>query len=641
MENQNQQSSVPPSNLPSIPTSPPQIDKHTAVWLVILLFLVFPPAALFIIFKEKYYHGWLAILLWLYAIPLFLTYLVMRISVIPQLENLYKSLNVPNSIPVINSIIILFMVFLLAQIIFGIILFKKNRLIGYLSKNLLIIALLFFIMDLFVSPGFIIVGIVKPIYNLTSSIGEPTTPKTTQFSPTLIIDETANWKTYTDIKNEFSIQYPNNWYISAWPDTRAPHPEFDTVNFGRYKLPSTFQGNEELKKLGYIIEILIKKEDKTLEEIAKSNDETLKNRKGYKRENIIFQGLPALKIYNTGFDFPADTVILIKDKKLYSIGVKYLSDDKEAKEMYRKILSTFKFTDQNQTIDTSNWKTTQKTLSDGTKINFKHPSNWSDDLSYCPTPSEIQGGLTNCVDSAFFDSSAKSLVSEYSSGQSITVDGKKAIRQIDKTSKGVKAYKVLVFDSKDSPIFALEVYFQVDNPNISASIEKHIKTLDQIFSTLKITTSPTGIVTMPGLNWQTYINSGFGFSIQYPPDWNLNINGNPNTSLSNNDSVFILPKTPPTGFTPGGTGYLIAINIILNNSLNAYDYAKKEAYNPQGVSYATINGIQVVKSGGIQTAHNGGPIIYVQKNSSIIKISSEAVDDNTFNTILSTFKFTD
>ena len=103
MENQNQQSSVPPSNLPSIPTSPPQIDKHTAVWLVILLFLVFPPAALFIIFKEKYYHGWLAILLWLYAIPLFLTYLVMRISVIPQLENLYKSLNVPNSIPVINS----------------------------------------------------------------------------------------------------------------------------------------------------------------------------------------------------------------------------------------------------------------------------------------------------------------------------------------------------------------------------------------------------------------------------------------------------------------------------------------------------------------------------------------------------------
>jgi len=376
MENQNQQSSVPPSNLPSIPTSPPQIDKHTAVWLVILLFLVFPPAALFIIFKEKYYHGWLAILLWLYAIPLFLTYLVMRISVIPQLENLYKSLNVPNSIPVINSIIILFMVFLLAQIIFGIILFKKNRLIGYLSKNLLIIALLFFIMDLFVSPGFIIVGIVKPIYNLTSSIGEPTTPKTTQFSPTLIIDETANWKTYTDIKNEFSIQYPNNWYISAWPDTRAPHPEFDTVNFGRYKLPSTFQGNEELKKLGYIIEILIKKEDKTLEEIAKSNDETLKNRKGYKRENIIFQGLPALKIYNTGFDFPADTVILIKDKKLYSIGVKYLSDDKEAKEMYRKILSTFKFTDQNQTINTSWQLYPQAKIIENTELAINYPEGW-------------------------------------------------------------------------------------------------------------------------------------------------------------------------------------------------------------------------------------------------------------------------
>lgn len=148
------------------------------------------------------------------------------------------------------------------------------------------------------------------------------------------------------------------------------------------------------------------------------------------------------------------------------------------------------------------------------------------------------------------------------------------------------------------------------------------------------------MVTTPRVDWQAYTNSGFGFSIQYPPDWNLNINGNPNTSLSNNDSVFVLPKTPPKGFTPGGTGYLIAINIILNSPLKAYDYAKKEAYNPQGVSYDNLNGIQVVRSGGLPTAHNGGPIVYIQKNNFIIRISSEAVDYNTFNTIISTFKFT-
>lgn len=112
----------------------------------------------------------------------------------------------------------------------------------------------------------------------------------------------------------------------------------------------------------------------------------------------------------------------------------------------------------NQTIDTSNWKTTQKTLNDGTVISFKHPSDWSDDLKYCPTRSEIQGGLSaNCISSAFYDSNAKDLISEYSSGKSITVDGEKAIRQIDnsaqgKAASGLEVYKVLVFDSKKSPI---------------------------------------------------------------------------------------------------------------------------------------------------------------------------------------------
>lgn len=218
MDLSQQQTVASVQSVQSVPPNPtnPQVSKHIPTWVVIVLLIVFPPAALFIIFKEKQYHSWLPVLLWLFAIPYLFIFAIMRIFVTPQLETLYKNLNLPNSISTINVIIVLFMILLFTQTIYGFIISHKRKLLGYLSIKLLIIALLFFVID-FISPAFILVGIIKPIYTLTSSIGSSATPKTTQYSPSPTPDPTANWKTFTNTIYGFSFKYPDTATVQELP----------------------------------------------------------------------------------------------------------------------------------------------------------------------------------------------------------------------------------------------------------------------------------------------------------------------------------------------------------------------------------------------------------------------------------------
>lgn len=158
-------------------------------------------------------------------------------------------------------------------------------------------------------------------------------------------DETVDWKTYTNSENGFLVKYPNDWTVNIVAG--VPVNVFNII-FARERLPEALDEND-LKRIKYSIEVWIDKEGKTLEDVVKEND-AFKARSGYKREEVVFNNLPAYKITNTGFDFPRDRIVVAKGNSVYSISLNYLLNEEaikqEAQTLFGQILSTFKILDQ-------------------------------------------------------------------------------------------------------------------------------------------------------------------------------------------------------------------------------------------------------------------------------------------------------
>lgn len=201
----------------SPPQTPPQQnmhEKHTPVWLVILLFFLFSPVALVIMFKEKYYHKTLPILLWIYAIVLLLVVGSLTFVILPKLSALYAQLQTDNPISFLRILNGSFLIILIGQILFGFWARKKVLAIGFLSKKILTLCLLFILIDA-IAPSFIVLSIVEPIYKLTSSIDTNTVTPPTTHTPTPTTNPTANWKTYTNPEFGFEISAPPDWIKST------------------------------------------------------------------------------------------------------------------------------------------------------------------------------------------------------------------------------------------------------------------------------------------------------------------------------------------------------------------------------------------------------------------------------------------
>lgn len=109
------------------------------------------------------------------------------------------------------------MIYALIQIVFGIFIMVRVRKFGMLSKPLLWITigiLAFSLIAMVIGQAATITSVILPIYKLTNTINEPSS--TVQTTPTPI-DETANWKTYTNSKFGYSFQYPPTLSVSNCP----------------------------------------------------------------------------------------------------------------------------------------------------------------------------------------------------------------------------------------------------------------------------------------------------------------------------------------------------------------------------------------------------------------------------------------
>lgn len=172
----------------------------------------------------------------------------------------------------------------------------------------------------------------------------PTTPQKSP-TPTLSVDPTANWKTYTG--NKYSFKYPPEWFLVTSEEYQTLYDKSPSVAGPAY----TVAFNITTTQRGIIISDPVgsRKEvaDKVFEE--KVGNIQINGVNGARIKTEVLEGSQTDASPAIGIKVP------LKEEILY---IYLRCVDKECnayKALFDQILSTFKFTDRNQTTDTSSW----------------------------------------------------------------------------------------------------------------------------------------------------------------------------------------------------------------------------------------------------------------------------------------------
>ena len=187
--------------------------------------------------------------------------------------------------------------------------------------------------------------------------------------PTSTPDETANWKIYTNDVYHLSIKYPSDWheakgsgaYGNYADGTHVDEPVRLTATNNMFGGPyigiTVYQNKDNLTALEYFKKMAD----------GNSNIRPVKDQPIYLKgqDIVMIDGLP-------GAGTPGHS-LLVNDKKGEMV---LLFNNELDRKTVDSIFYTFKFTDQNQMSDTSNWKTYT-----GQKYTFKFPDNWTNDVS--------------------------------------------------------------------------------------------------------------------------------------------------------------------------------------------------------------------------------------------------------------------
>ena len=147
--------------------------------------------------------------------------------------------------------------------------------------------------------------------NLVNNLSQTSTPTTT---PTQTPDKTADWVTYTNTTYGYSIKYPSNWLykeVDSW------------VGFDDHLSEGGYAWGVEVSGVDI--------KDRNATYVQKINE--FNDRKDFKKENIIINGIPALLVtFNINYsDSVQKKVYIEKDNKTYEIsGMDIYGVDSEA-----------------------------------------------------------------------------------------------------------------------------------------------------------------------------------------------------------------------------------------------------------------------------------------------------------------------
>jgi hypothetical protein len=140
--------------------------------------------------------------------------------------------------------------------------------------------------------------------------------------------------------------------------------------------------------------------------------------------------------------------------------------------------------------DISSWPLYEATL-EGVHYNYRYPPEWSSGLTYCAPgvdKSEAEGGHlpAGCVSTDILVGRKARDVGQLS-GELLTIDGKRAVKQIDTAPPNVLVsgiYTLLVYGNDGAPLLGLSAMIGA-NTDV-ATQEEIIFTLDRIAGTLKV-----------------------------------------------------------------------------------------------------------------------------------------------------------
>ncbi len=232
---------------------------------------------------------------------------------------------------------------------------------SFLSNKLILVAVILLIVLLAGGGAYFVLN--------TKSKSQPVISKTTPTSipasaPSLTPDPTANWKTYTDSQNGFSFKYPSSLYVKI--SNKFPNSIF------------VMQNNIDIEKAseGPVSDLTIHVEKGN--NIPAAFDNVKQNLHNPLDQNLTIDGASGRGISGTMSGNLEGTfnsnVVILKDNKVITLNF-YEYNDKFSKAIFNQILSTFKFTDTNQTTDTSIWKTyTNSTVG----FSFRYPTDWKE-----------------------------------------------------------------------------------------------------------------------------------------------------------------------------------------------------------------------------------------------------------------------
>lgn len=189
---------------------------------------------------------------------------------------------------------------------------------------------------------------------LSTKATKKSIPATVQIpSPTAVLDETVNWKTYKDEVEELSFQYPPNWEIRTHYDpTEGSPPTFGPKNDKQYDMfISPFTSNKQLDmflnsyKMSEGMEpskegvILLEEKINGIEIIKKTYRYSSFGKKNTKTE-VFFLNIPAPNYYQHQLKNAANGFRVISFER---IGTD--TSNLELEKTFMQILSTFTFSD--------------------------------------------------------------------------------------------------------------------------------------------------------------------------------------------------------------------------------------------------------------------------------------------------------
>ena len=189
----------------------------TPLILVLLLLIFFPPAAWYVMWREKHYHSWFIYLIAFYGVLTLIGSFAIRLIFIPYTNQLYASLGLTQ--PAISpfSYTTIYLILGVIEIVLAIILFLVNKKNKGLPRNWLIIGLI----------GLAFNSLIQPItqayltyiaFNNFVQQSHAARPQSSAAVPTptlTVADETPTWIEYRDEKIGYSIQYPNTWKVTS------------------------------------------------------------------------------------------------------------------------------------------------------------------------------------------------------------------------------------------------------------------------------------------------------------------------------------------------------------------------------------------------------------------------------------------